>query len=77
MRKGKIDEGKVGKATITSSNHRLINCMCLIIMVVKQQRPKRLYDMVLTGHPSQPRQHSNASHPRVVGASVITERSHL
>lgn len=22
MRKGKIDEGKVGKATITSSNHR-------------------------------------------------------
>ena len=77
MRKGKIDEGKVGKATITSSNHRLINCMCLIIMVVKQQRPKRLYDTVLTGHPSQPRQHSNASHPCVVGASVITERSHL
>ena len=77
MRKGKIDEGKVGKATITSSNHRLINCMCLIIMVVKQQRPKRLYDMVLTGHPSQPRQHSNASHPCVVGVSVITERSHL
>ena len=77
MRKGKIDEGKVGEATISNSNHRLINCMCLIIMVVKQQRPKRLYDMVLTSDPSQPRHHTNASHPCVVGASVITESSHL